>query len=853
MGVVLALAREGVRRQWAELVAVAIVVALGVGAGLTSVEVADRTQHAYPDYLDQAAVGELVVNPSLVTEQTEALIRSVPGVVRVRSDSLLYAGVGDSDSNDEQVMADAVEHYFLQVRVSHDGRYVDQDRPTVESGRMIRSGREAFLSRGAAAALGVAVGDTVPVAFAQESPPGSDVTTLPRPFGTVRVRVVGVGVFPDEVLADELFPAETVLVTSDVARPFDCDRPHPDPHDQRPLEELYAEINPPGCSLLYRYFSLRVRGGDAGAERLGAALAARFRQENTRLPLSMRDNHIGYEVIPSFRADDAARVRKSLSPVVTALLVFGLVAATATIAVALLLVGRILRRRKDDVRVWHALGISTAARALGLALPAAGVIVAGVAGSIAVAWLASPSGPVASARAVVPHSSRHLSSTTALAVAATTVLLGIGLSVVAHRVARSVSAAPRVPSARRSSLGALRSPTLALGLRAATVGGGANAVLAGVSIAVAAVTATLIFSASLVRFLDTPESLGWPFDVGALVNAGYGPTNLDAVAKTLDRPDVERWGLAALSGGLDVQGETVPFVAARRNFDAFTSALTISGRPPRRDHEIALGSTTARQLGLHVGDETTVASSRGERKARVTGLAVLPSVGPFESDRASLGTGVLLSAPLFEAVVGGAGPADSLTGFVAIDLAPGSNPAAFLADVRGDLPGWDPYGVPPPSYAKPVRPATVVDVAASRQVPALLACVLALTMAVSVITGIASGTRARRRELAVLRAMGIVPRQVRASVRWHALVVVLIGLAVGLPIGTAAGRIAFNVFARDLGAATRPTAPPLVLSFIVLGAVALAMVAAVGPARQASRWPVADELWQDNRAHPRRA
>ena len=74
-------------------------VALGVGASLTSVEVADRTQHAYPDYLDRAAVGELVVNPSLVTEQTEALIRSVAGVVRVRSDSLLYAGVGDSDSN----------------------------------------------------------------------------------------------------------------------------------------------------------------------------------------------------------------------------------------------------------------------------------------------------------------------------------------------------------------------------------------------------------------------------------------------------------------------------------------------------------------------------------------------------------------------------------------------------------------------------------------------------------------------------------------------------------------------------------------------------------------------------------
>ena len=59
----------------------------------------------------------------------------------------------------------------------------------------------------------------------------------------------------------------------------------------------------------------------------------------------------------------------------------------------------------------------------------------------------------------------------------------------------------------------------------------------------------------------------------------------------------------------------------------------------------------------------------------------------------------------------------------------------FRSWAQGACRGWDPFGVPPPSYAKPVRPATVVDVAASRRVPALLACVLALTMAVSVVTG----------------------------------------------------------------------------------------------------------------------
>ncbi|TML88746.1 MAG: FtsX-like permease family protein [Actinobacteria bacterium] len=838
MGVAVALAREGFRRRRAALAVIALVLAGGVGAALTSLEVAERTRHAYPDYLHRAAVGELVVNPSLVTEKTEALIRSVPGVVRVRSDSLLNASAGKGTSD------------FGQVRASHDGRYVDQDRPAVDSGRMIKSGQEAFVSRGAAAALGVTVGDTLPVSFYEESFAGPDAPTAPRPIGAVRVRVVGIGVFQDEVLPDELFPREKLLVTSEVARPFDCTRHQPDSGDLRSLEELAPTLVPPGCALSYRYFSLRVRGGDAGAVRFADALAARFRQENVRLPRAMQDNHIGYEVIPSFRSDDSARVQKSLSPVVTALRAFGAVAGMATIAVALLLIGRLLRLRGDDVRVWRGLGISPTRRTLGLALPPTGAVVAGLFGSVAVAWLASPLGPVASARAVVPAGTRHLSIATVLTVAAATVLLGIGVTVAAHRVVRSSAAtAGRTPAPRRSFPGAGRSPGLALGIRAATVGGGANALLAGVGIAVAAATATLVFSASLVRFLDTPARFGWPFDIGALVNAGYGQTNLAAVAKTLDRPDVERWGLAAMSGGLAINGETVPFVAGRRGFDAFTRALIISGRAPRRDHEIALGSITARHLHLHVGDEATVATSRGKRKARVTGLVVLPSIGPFESDRASLGTGALISSPLFAAVVGGVDVADNLAGFVAVDLAAGADPASFLAKVRHDLPGWDPFHVPPPSYAEPVRPATVVDVAASRRVPALLAGLLGLTMAVSVVTGIASGTRARRRELAVLRAVGAVPRQLRASVRWHALVVVLIGLVVGLPIGIAAGRAGFTVFARDIGAATRPAVPPALLSLIVLGAVVLALVAAAVPARRSSRWAVAGMLSWDERAH----
>jgi putative ABC transport system permease protein len=138
-------------------------------------------------------------------------------------------------------------------------------------------------------------------------------------------------------------------------------------------------------------------------------------------------------------------------------------------------------------------------------------------------------------------------------------------------------------------------------------------------------------------------------------------------------------------------------------------------------------------------------------------------------------------------------------------------------------------------FTDPVRPASVVDVAAMRRVPILLAAAFALTMAVSVVAGIASGTRARRRELAVVRALGATPRQIRASVWWHALTVVMVGLVVGLPLGIIVGRLTFAAFARDLGVAPRPFVPlPLVLVTILV-VLTVGVVSALLPARSAAR------------------
>lgn len=335
------------------------------------------------------------------------------------------------------------------------------------------------------------------------------------------------------------------------------------------------------------------------------------------------------------------------------------------------------------------------------------------------------------------------------------------------------------------------------------------------------------------------------------MNYGYGPTDPAAIATTLDRPEVEAWGIAALSlGGLAIDGQTLPFVAGREGFDGLALPV-VEGELPVADDEIALGSLTARQLGLSVGDEALVSTPFGERSATVRGLVVLPPICPFLGDRASLGTGVLLPAPLFEAVLAGSESgtglapvdfADALGSFIAIDLQPGVDGHQFLGALSDALGTWGDNGVHPFVYPGPVRPATVADVAAMRAVPVALAGVFALATAASLGLGITVSTRARRRELALLRALGATGRQLRASVRWHALVVVGTGLVVGLPLGTALGRGSYRAFATGLGTLPDPVVSLPWIGVLVVATMGTGLLAAAGPGRRAARTATGEVL-----------
>jgi hypothetical protein len=429
-----------------------------------------------------------------------------------------------------------------------------------------------------------------------------------------------------------------------------------------------------------------------------------------------------------------------------------------------------------------------------------------------------------------------------------------GIAFVAVVAARSGPGADRATTRPSPVADRLGNPPVALGLRAGTRGAGGRFVLGASVVAVSAVLATAVFTASLDAFVSKPEQYGWPYDVGVTVNYGYGgATEQAAIARSLDRPEVQRWGLVSIDVSATVEGETVPAVAAFPG-RAAPRLPVIEGDTPVGPDEIAVGAKTADELGLGVGSRTRVETPYGARDAVVRGLVVLPPVGAFQSARTSLGTGILLSPRFLAALVAdaerelGVEPGqlgDTLPAFVGIDLRPGVDADRFLARIDDELTSWATNGIRPLTYAAPVRPPTVSNVAGMRGVPILLAGTLALAMAIALMLSVAMGARARRRELAVLRALGFVGRQLRATVRWQSLVVVAVGLLVGLPVGLAMGRAVYRLFAIDLGVRPEPVVSlPFVLGFVVT-TVLIGLLAAAAPGRRAARVAPAEVLREE--------
>ncbi len=105
-----------------------------------------------------------------------------------------------------------------------------------------------------------------------------------------------------------------------------------------------------------------------------------------------------------------------------------------------------------------------------------------------------------------------------------------------------------------------------------------------------------------------------------------------------------------------------------------------------------------------------------------------------------------------------------------------------------------------------------------------------------------ASVRQRRRELALLKTLGLTRSQVMAAVGWQASVILVVAALLGVPLGAAAGHWAWAAFVTSLGAVPVTVVPvPALLAGIGVLLVAGNLLAAV-PGAVAARTPPAAVL-----------
>ena len=107
----------------------------------------------------------------------------------------------------------------------------------------------------------------------------------------------------------------------------------------------------------------------------------------------------------------------------------------------------------------------------------------------------------------------------------------------------------------------------------------------------------------------------------------------------------------------------------------------------------------------------------------------------------------------------------------------------------------------------PQRGAAVVNAGQMGSQPLALATGVAAAALLALGLTILASVRQRRRELALLKALGLRARQIRAIIAWQTSTILVVAVAAGVPLGVAAGQWAWTSFANSIGVVPTPVVP----------------------------------------------
>jgi hypothetical protein len=134
-----------------------------------------------------------------------------------------------------------------------------------------------------------------------------------------------------------------------------------------------------------------------------------------------------------------------------------------------------------------------------------------------------------------------------------------------------------------------------------------------------------------------------------------------------------------------------------------------------------------------------------------------------------------------------------------------------------------------------LRPVEIVNFHSMGTTPTVFAASLAIGAIAALGLTLGASVRRRRRDLALLKALGFTQRQLASAIAWQATVVAIIGAVIGIPLGIIIGRELWILFARSIDAVPAPTVPVLSMVLIGVGSLVFANLVAAIPGRVAAR------------------
>ncbi|WP_199520252.1 FtsX-like permease family protein [Kitasatospora sp. MBT63] len=413
-------------------------------------------------------------------------------------------------------------------------------------------------------------------------------------------------------------------------------------------------------------------------------------------------------------------------------------------------------------------------------------------------------------------------------------LAALGPALRAHRLpaARAISAGSAPGTGRglrvQRRLGGTRLPravSLGLGLPFARPGRTVMTLTA-LILGVTTVTVATGLSASVGAFLD---ATGSAYQSVSYVGDGASttpPTDTDAEieAKLRALPGTARLAAAA-PVRVHLAGAPQPLRAwfLRGDREIARSALA-AGRWYSGPDEAVVGAPFLKKHGVRVGDRLTLDLDGRQHTVTVVGETV---AGDSDGLTAPWETLAALAPDL---------PATRYVNQYWVQVAPGTDVGAYNAAVKAAEPGLQ------PTVTGDGTSVTVSIVGSATVLTLLLAAVAAL----GVFNTTVLNTRERRRDLGMLKSIGMTPRQVTVMVVTSMAAVGVAGGLLGVPLGIAVHRLVVPAMA-DAMDTTLPAGAldvwhPSALALLVLAGTAIAVLGTLVPARSAARLTIAEVL-----------